>query len=66
MGLEPTAFSFRSRGLPVSQTASKNPVDKNTMLGIRRIETPKATIMKTGFMGNVPYVVAVVAFVAAG
>jgi len=36
------------------------------MLGIRRIETPKATIMKTGFMGNVPYVVAVVAFVAAG
>jgi len=32
------------------------------MLGIRRTETPKATIMKFGFSGDVPYVVAVVLF----
>jgi len=32
------------------------------MLGIRRTETPKATIMKIGFSGDVPYVVAVVGF----
>jgi len=32
------------------------------MLGIRRTETPKATTMKIGFKGDVPYVVAVVGF----
>jgi len=32
------------------------------MLGIRRTETPKASIMKIGFRGDVPYVVAVVEF----
>ena len=32
------------------------------MLGIRRTETPKATIMKIGFSGDVPYVIAVVRF----
>jgi len=32
------------------------------MLGIRRAETPEATSMKNGFMGDVPYVVAVVHF----
>jgi len=32
------------------------------MLGIRRTETPKATIVKIGFSGDVPYVVTVVRF----
>jgi len=32
------------------------------MLGIRRTETPGATIMKIGFSGDVPSVVAVVRF----
>jgi len=32
------------------------------MLGIRRMETPQATIMKIGFSGDVPCVVAVVRF----
>jgi len=32
------------------------------MLGIRRTETPKATIIKIGSSGDVPYVVAVVRF----
>jgi len=32
------------------------------MLGIRRTETPEATTMKIGFMGDVPYVIDVVPF----
>jgi len=32
------------------------------MLGIRRTETPKATIVKIGFSGDVHYVIAVVCF----
>jgi hypothetical protein len=32
------------------------------MLGTRREETPKATIMKIGLMGDAPYVVTVVGF----
>jgi len=32
------------------------------MLGIRRTETPKATIGKIGFSGDVHYVIAVVCF----
>jgi len=32
------------------------------MLGIRRTETPKATIVKIFFSGDVPYAVAVVRF----
>jgi len=32
------------------------------MLGIRRTETPNATIMKIGSSGGVPYLVAVVRF----
>ena len=32
------------------------------MLGMYREETPKATIVKIGFSGDVPYVVAVVRF----
>jgi len=32
------------------------------MLGTRREETPKATIMKIGLMGDTPYVVIVVSF----
>ena len=32
------------------------------MLGIRRTETPKASIMKFVFRGDIPYVVAVLSF----
>jgi len=32
------------------------------MLGIRRTETPKVTIVKIGFSGDVHYVIAVVCF----
>jgi len=61
------ASLHKAGSIGVDCSSTEEPFNKKShlgcdMLGIHRTETPKATIMKIGFWGDVHYVVAVVWF----